>query len=159
MAGKKKMRIFKHYTHSGHELTDRQFWFIHYFIQTHSRTKAAEKAGISVNDVGHILNKDYVIEELEYLEGKISDKAQIDTARLYQELWQIGTGFQKDPFGFDIAPSDRIKALTELLKRTDDIKQKEKLLKDSCINIKITRDYKAIPEDIATNNESEGDSQ
>ena len=144
LAGKKKMRIFTHYTHTGHELTDQQFWFIHYYIQYHDTKKAAEKAGVSKEHCRTLLDKDFILEELNYLEGRIRDKAEIDTARLYRELWQIGTGFQKDPFGFDIAPADRIKALTELLKRTDDVAQKEKLLKNNSIKVTITRDYSVL---------------
>lgn len=138
------MSLFKHYTHSGQELTEQQFWFIHYYLQTHNTRKAAEKAGINLDNSRHVLENEAVLDELNYLEGRITDKVEIDTARLYQELWQIATGVQKDPFGFDIAPTDRIKAVTELLKRTDDIKEKEKLLKDSTINIRITRDYNSI---------------
>lgn len=154
---KKVMSLFKHYTHSGQEITEQQFWFIHYYLQTHNTRKAAEKAGINLDNSRHVLDNEAVLEELNYLEGRIQDKAEIDTARLYQELWQIAIGVQKDPFGFDIAPADRIKALTELLKRTDDLKSKEKMLKDNVIQVKITRDYNAIP----TNEDSEesGDDQ
>lgn len=137
------MNKFKHSTHSGKELTDREFWFIHYYVQTHDVKKAAQKVGIK--NGRSILNREHVIEEINYIEGNILDKAQIDTARLYKELWQIGTGVQKDPFGFDIAPADRIKALTELLKRTDDLKDKEKLLKDNAVKITITREYRNKP--------------
>lgn len=138
--GKKKKRtVFS--THTGHALTPLEAEFINLYIETGNGRQSVLLAGYKTRSPAQyaqaILNKTYIIEEINYrLEQLKSDKIA-NATEIMEYFSAVMRGEIKDQFGLEAPLSERTRAAQELAKRKIDIVNKNK--EDGEIVIKLIK--------------------
>ena len=127
----KKVKREQFSTHSGHSLTSREAKFIDEYIKTGNGKRSAETAGYkSTSERGlaqyaqRILNKDYIIEEINYRLEQAKTESIADATEIMQYFTDVMRGKITDQFGLEAPLSERTKAAQELAKRQIDIPNK-----------------------------------
>lgn len=129
-AGKKVSR--EHFsTQTGHALTSKEATFIDEYVKTGNTVKSMEIAGYTsksykgLAQMGQrILNKDYIIEEINYRLEQAKDDSIADANEIMQYFTDVMRGKIADQFGLEAPLSERTKAAQELAKRQIDIPNK-----------------------------------
>ena len=118
-------------THSGHALTSKETAFIDEYIKTGNATKSVEAAGYSSKtykgytvQAQRILNKDYIIDEINYRLEQAKNESIADATEIMQYFTDVMRGKIQDQFGLEAPLSERTKAAQELAKRQIDIPNK-----------------------------------
>ena len=122
----------KHFsTHSGHALTSLEAKFIDEYIKSGNATESAKLAGYKsttyqgfANIGQRALNKEYIIEEINYRLEQAKDESIADATEIMQYFTDVMRGKVTDQFGLEAPLSERTKAAQELAKRQIDIPQK-----------------------------------
>lgn len=108
-------------------LTRKQKAFADYYIKYGNATKAARLAGYSEKSVRYIgaenLTKPNISEYIRTRTKPAEEKRVATGDEVLQFLTRVMNGEEKDAFGLDVSIDARIKAATELAKRTCDIKE------------------------------------
>lgn len=122
-------------------LSKRQEDFCQLYTKLNNGEQAAIQAGYSPRSAGMIasenLRKPNVAKRLKELRDKQARPSIASGAEVMELLTKMARGEMKDEVGLDISPSDRLKALTELAKRTVDLDQKLAGKADTTIAIKL----------------------
>ncbi len=122
-------------------LSKRQEDFCKYYVKLNNGEQAAIKAGYSKRSAGMIasenLRKPNVAKRLNQLRDRQARPSIASGAEVMEMLTRIARGEEKDEVGLDISPSDKIKALVELAKRTVDLDNKLAGKPDSVVEIKL----------------------
>ena len=105
--------------------------FCRYYIELGNGTQAIYKAGYKYkNDstagaaANELLKKPKIYREITRLENIKARPTIMSGQEVMEHFSAIARGEEKDQFGLDISAGDRIKALTELAKRTIDIENR-----------------------------------
>lgn len=108
-------------------LTQKQKAFADYYIESGNASEAAKKAGYSAKTypfIGHEnLKKPKIIEYIRERTKPAEEKRVATGDEVLQFLTRVMNGEEKDAFGRDVSIDARIKAATELAKRTCDLKE------------------------------------
>lgn len=122
-------------------LSPRQEKFCKYYIKLNNGEQAAIKAGYSKKTAAVIasenLRKPNVAKRINILRERAVKPSIASGAEVMEMLTRIARGEEKDEVGLDISPSDKIKALVELAKRTVDLDNKLAGKPDSVVEIKL----------------------
>lgn len=125
---KKKKKVERDVDWENRPLSKRQEDFCKYYVKLNNGEQAAIKAGYSKRSAGMIasenLRKPNVAKRLNQLRDRQARSSIASGAEVMEMLTRIARGEEKDEVGLDISPSDKIKALVELAKRTIDLDQK-----------------------------------
>ena len=118
-------------THSGHSLTSMEAKFIDEYVITGNARGSAKKAGYkSTSEQGfanigqRILNKPYIIEEVNYRLEQAKNESIADATEIMQYFTDVMRGKVADQFGLEASLAERTKAAQELAKRQIDLQQK-----------------------------------
>ena len=115
--------------------------FCSYYIKLNNGEQAAIKAGYSKKTAAVIasenLRKPNIAKRINNLRERAVKPSIASGAEVMELLTKMARGEIKDEVGLDISPSDRLKALTELAKRTVDLDQKLAGKGDNVIEIKL----------------------
>ena len=110
------------------KLTIKEKAFCREYVISGNGTQAVYKAGYKVKNDNNastisnrLLRKVTVKNEIKKLQQKIEKPSIMTAQEVMEHFSAIARGEEKDQFGLDISAGDRIKALTELAKRTVDI--------------------------------------
>jgi len=102
--------------------------FCRHYIELGNGTQAVKKAGyVCKNDgvagakANDLLKKSKIVAEITRLENIKATPTIMSGQEVMEHFTAIARGEEKDQFGLDISAGDRIKALTELAKRTVDL--------------------------------------
>lgn len=108
-------------------LTQKQKAFADYYIECGNATKAARLAGYSEKSVrvtaARNLTKANISEYIRERTKPAEEKRVATGDEVLQFLTRVMNGEEKDAFGLDVSIDARIKAATELAKRTCDLKE------------------------------------
>lgn len=122
-------------------LSPRQEKFCSYYIKLNNGEQAAIKAGYSKKTAAVIasenLKKPNIAKRINNLRERAVKPSIASGAEVMELLTKMARGEIKDEVGLEISPSDRLKALTELAKRTVDLDQKLAGKGDNVIEIKL----------------------
>lgn len=122
-------------------LSKRQEDFCRYYIKLNNGEQAAIKAGYAKKSAGMIasenLRKPNVAKRIKELRDRQARPSIASGAEVMEMLTKMARGEMKDEVGLDISPADRLKALTELAKRTVDLDQKLAGKADTVVEIKL----------------------
>lgn len=131
--GGKDGKIF--YTHSGTQITLKEYAFINSFLREGDMVVAVKEAGLKpsrgIEDEAHykstaknLLSKPYIYEELCYRIEEMNSMAVADAAEIMAYFTSVMRGEVKDQFNLDAPLSERTAAARELAKRIIDIPNK-----------------------------------
>ena len=119
-------------THDGHALTPKEAIFIDEYIKTGNALRSAETAGYSSKSykglsqkAQRILNKDYIIGEINFRLEQRRDESIADATEIMQYFTSVMRGEINDQFGIEAPLSERTKAAQELAKRQIDLVAKQ----------------------------------
>lgn len=122
-------------------LTTKQEKFCQYFVKLNNAKQAAIKAGYSEKGAeataSQTLRLANVAKRIKELRDRQARPSIASGAEVMEMLTRIARGEEKDEVGLDISPSDKIKALVELAKRTVDLDNKLAGKPDSVVEIKL----------------------
>lgn len=122
-------------------LTAKQEKFCRYFAESNNGEQSAIKAGYGKNSAGMIastnIRKPNVAKRIKELRDKMARPSIATGAEVLEFYTSAMRGEIKDQFGLDMSAGDRIKAASELAKRTVDVEQKMAGKPDATIEIKL----------------------
>lgn len=122
-------------------LTTKQEKFCQYYVKMNNGKQAAIKAGYSKKGAeataSQTLRLANVAKRIKELRDRQARPSIASGAEVMELLTKMARGEIKDEVGLEISPSDRLKALTELAKRTIDLDQKLAGKSDNVIEIKL----------------------
>lgn len=122
-------------------LTTKQEKFCQYYVKLNNGKQAAIKAGYSKKGAeataSQTLRLANVAKRIKELRDRQARPSIASGAEVMELLTKMARGEIKDEVGLEISPSDRLKALTELAKRTVDLDQKLAGKGDNVIEIKL----------------------
>lgn len=115
--------------------------FIDKYLETNNGTQSAIYAGYSPKTAvvkgSQLLTRIKVQEEIKRRREKMEKKSIATSEQVLEFLTRAMNGEIKDQFGLDAPLSERIKAATELAKRTVDIDNRSKGTADNVVDINI----------------------
>ena len=124
------------------KLTIKEKAFCRYYIELGNGTQAIYKAGYKYkndntagNAANQLLKKPKIHREITRLENIKAKPTIMSGQEVLEHFSAIARGEEKDQFGLDISAGDRIKALTELAKRTIDIENRSNGKADQKVEI------------------------
>lgn len=150
------------YTQTGHKLTPNEEKFIEEYIKTGNATKAyaiaydydltnptdGKRKALNVRRYGSkLLNKGYIIEEINNRIEMVKNETIADSTEILQYFTDVMRGNLKDQFGLEAPLAERTKAAQELAKRLIDIQNK--VNSTEAPEVKITVDW-TRPDDMPT---------
>lgn len=138
---KKHSNVKKNVNSENKPLTQKQEKFCQLYVKTNNAKQAAIEAGYSENGAeataSRALRIVNVAKRIKELRDKQARPSIASGAEVMELLTKMARGEIKDEVGLEISPSDRLKALTELAKRTVDLDQKLAGKQDNVIEIKL----------------------
>lgn len=123
------------------ELNQKQRLFVREYVKTGNGQQSAIAAGYSPRSAGtkasSLLHNRKVTEEIQKMNAQ-KDAAVIWNAEQVMEFFtRVAKGEIKDQFGLDATLADRLKAGSEIAKRTVDIDNRMKGIPDGVVTIKV----------------------
>lgn len=125
-------------------LTIKEKAFCREYVKTGNSCESVFKAGYKAKDTNsastiasRLLHKVTVQEEINRLLNQKEKKAIMDAQEVMELYSAIARGEVKDQFGLEASLNDRLKAMSELAKRTVDIENRMKGNADAVVNIKL----------------------
>jgi len=126
------------------KLTIKEKAFCRYYIELGNGTEAVIKAGYVCKTkpaagvkAHELLKKSNIRKEITRLENIKAKPTIMSGQEVLEHFSAIARGEEKDQFGLDISAGDRIKALTELAKRTIDIENRANGKADQKVEISL----------------------
>lgn len=123
------------------KLTIKEKAFCREYVKTGNGREAAIKAGYAPKSANvtasKLLTKANIHNEISRLVGAKEKKAIMDAQEVMELYSAIARGEVKDQFGLEASLNDRLKAMSELAKRTVDIENRAKGNADAVVNIKL----------------------
>lgn len=121
--------------------------FCREYVKTSRAAQSVMNAGYNVSNLNsagvyasHLLGKDKIQKEIRRLEAPEEREAIASAQEVMQMLTDVARGKIKDQFGLETSVDTRLKAMTELAKRTIDLENKLKEAQaggDNTITIKL----------------------
>ena len=140
---KKKEKVPKFSTHTGHPLTPNEAKFIDRYIETgnatQSYTEAYGEKSAARQLASRVLAKVYITEEINYRLEQAKGESIASAEEIMQYFTDVMRGNIKDQFGLEASLGERTKAAQELAKRQIDIPNKANA--NDTPEIKITLDW------------------
>ena len=126
------------------KLTMKEKAFCREYAKTGNGTQSIIKAGYKAkNDkvasvtATRLLGNPRIQAEIVRITGAKEKKAIMDAQEVMEHFTAIARGEEKDQFGLDISADTRLKALTEIAKRTVDLDNRANGKADSVVEIKL----------------------
>ena len=123
------------------ELNQKQKLFCLEYAKTGNGQQSAAKAGYAEKSARQtatkLLTKTNIKAEITRLTSAKEKKAIMDAQEVMELYSAIARGEVKDQFGLEASLTDRLKAMSELAKRTVDIENRQKGNADAVVNIKL----------------------
>lgn len=126
------------------KLTIKEKAFCREYAKTGNSCESVFKAGYKAKDTNsastiasRLLHRVTVQEEINRLLNQKEKKAIMDAQEVMELYSAIARGEVKDQFGLEASLNDRLKAMSELAKRTVDIENRTKGTPDAVVNIKL----------------------
>lgn len=136
-------------THSGHALTPLEARFISAYIELGNGLQSVKQAGYKTKcpaqQAQNLLNKVYIIEEINHRLEEITAKKTATAQEIYEYFTRVMRGEEKESDGSAPPIAERTKAAQELAKRIIDIPNK--LSEKQGTEYKIILDFKRDRED------------
>lgn len=140
---KKKEKVPKFSTHTGHPLTPNETKFIDEYIQSGNGLQSVVKAGYATKNPRQysvdLLAKPYIREEINFRLEQARTESIASAEEIMQYFTDVMRGNIKDQFGLEASLGERTKAAQELAKRQIDIPNKANA--NDAPEIKITLDW------------------
>lgn len=129
------------------KLSPQERKFCREYVKTSRAGQSVMKAGYNVSNLNsagtyasHLLQKDKIKKEISRLQESEEREAIASAQEVMQMLTDVARGKIKDQFGLETSVDTRLKAMTELAKRTIDLENKLKEAQaggDNTITIKL----------------------